>query len=156
MSEHNKQQFDGTVQVGERNRVFIALPFDPQAVWGQKARHHIRGTINGRMIRGPLDNEGPDYYIMLGPAWRRDSGIGAGDRVSVTIEAEGPQQDSLAADIVSALAAEPDAREFFDALATFYRKGYLKWLDGARKPEARAARIQEMIALLKAKKKQRA
>ena len=155
MSEHNKQKFEGVVQVGERSRVFIAVPFDPQTVWGKKARHHIRASINGRMFRGPLDNDHDVYFMMLGAAWRRDCGITAGDRVTVEIEPEGPQQDGLAADIVGALAGEPAAFEFFEGLATFYRKGYIKWIEGAKKPEARAVRIQEMVALLKAGKKQR-
>ena len=155
MSEHNKQKFAGEVQVGERSRVYIALPFDPQSVWGKKARHHIRASINGRMFRGSLGNEAGAYFMVLGAAWRRDCGINAGDRVTVEIEPEGPQQDTLAEDMVGALAAEPTALEFFQGLATFYRKGYVKWIDGAKKPETRAARIQEMLALLKAGKKQR-
>ncbi len=155
MSEQSKQKFDGVVQVGERSRVFIALPFDPQSVWGKKARHHIRAAINGRMFRGSLGSDGGAYFMVLGAAWRRDCGINAGDQVTVEIEPEGPQQDTLAVDIVSALAAEPAAFEFFQALATFYRKGYIKWIEGAKKPETRAVRIQEMVALLKVGKKQR-
>ena len=155
MSEQSRQKFDGVVQVGERSRVFIALSFDPQRVWGKKTRHHIRAAINGRMFRGSLGSEAGAYFMVLGAAWRRDCGINAGDRVTVEIEPEGPQQDTLAEDIVSALAAEPAALEFFQALATFYRKGYMKWIEGAKKPEMRAARIQEMVTLLKAGKKQR-
>ena len=155
MGEHNKQKFEGVVQVDERSRIFIALPFDPQSAWGKKARHHIRAAINGRMFRGSLGSDGEAYFMVLGAAWRRDCGINAGDRVTVEIEPEGPQQDTLAEDIVSALTAEPAALEFFQALATFYRKGYLKWIEGAKKAETRAARIQELVGLLKAGKKQR-
>ena len=73
----------------------------------------------------------------------------------MTLEPEGPQADALAGDVVAALDAEPEARGFFAGLATFYRKGYLRWIDGARRPEVRSARIAEMVALLKAGKKQR-
>ena len=69
---------------------------------------------------------------------------------------EGPQQESLAPDIVAALEKEPVARAFFDSLATFYRKAYLRWIDSTtRRPDIRAARIDEMVELLKAGKKQR-
>jgi uncharacterized protein YdeI (YjbR/CyaY-like superfamily) len=107
------------------------------------------------MFRGSLGSDGDTYFMVLGAAWRRDSGINAGDRVTVEIEPEGPQQDTLAGDIVRALAAEPAAFEFFQALATFYRKGYLKWIEGTKKPETRAARIAEVVELLKAGQKQR-
>ena len=60
------------------------------------------------------------------------------------------------ADIVAALEKEPAARAFFHSLATFYRKAYLRWVDATtRRPDVRAARIDEMVELLKAGKKQR-
>jgi uncharacterized protein YdeI (YjbR/CyaY-like superfamily) len=55
---------------------------------------------------------------------------------------------------VAALAAEPDAATFFDSLATFYRKNYLRWIDATkRSPEARAERIAELVDLMKAGRK---
>jgi uncharacterized protein YdeI (YjbR/CyaY-like superfamily) len=68
---------------------------------------------------------------------------------------EGPQADTLAPDILAALENEPEARAFFESLATFYRNGYLRWIEGAKRPETRSARIAEMLSLLKASKKQR-
>ena len=138
------------------SKTIIPLPFDPNEVWGKKDRHHIRGTVNEIMIRGPLASTGTTYFISPGPSWLRDAGFADGDSVEVEIYPEGPQLDTLAEDLVSALESEPQAKAFFESLATFYRKGYLRWIDGAsRRPEVRAARIQEMIELLKAGKKQR-
>jgi uncharacterized protein YdeI (YjbR/CyaY-like superfamily) len=57
--------------------------------------------------------------------------------------------------VSSALEAEPQARTFFESLATFYRNTYIKWIESAKRPETRAARIKEMIELLKAGKKQK-
>lgn len=156
MSLDSTQRFDTVVQLGERDRVFIALPFNPSDVWGKKQRHHITGAINGMAIRGPLSADGEASFLLLGAAWRRDCGIKPGDAVSVELRPEGPQQASLAPDIAAALNAEPQAREFFESLATFYRKGYLRWIDSTKKkPKLRAARIAEMVELLKAGKKQR-
>ena len=79
-----------------------------------------------------------------------------GDPVTVTLMPEGPQSEALAADIAGALAAEPDAAQFFDGLATFYRKNYLRWIDATkRSPELRAQRIAELVELMKAGKKAR-
>jgi hypothetical protein len=36
-----------------------------------------------------------------------------------------------------------------------YRNGYLRWIEGAKRPETRSARIAETLGLLKAGKKQR-
>ena len=69
---------------------------------------------------------------------------------------EGPQSEALAADIASALEADPEAASFFDGLATFYRKKYLLWIDATRRsPEVRAQRIAELVELMKAGKKER-
>ncbi len=137
-------------------KTILPIPFNPDEVWGVKQRHHITGFISGHKFRGPIAEAGDQFYLNLGAAWCRDMSMQAGAVVEVTLSPEGPQFEQLDADILSALDAEPQARIFFDSLATFYRKGYLKWLDGARRrPELRAARIQEMIELLKAGKKQK-
>jgi hypothetical protein len=150
------QSFRAKVQEGPGSKVYIPLPFDPSAVWGQKTRHHITGTINGHNFRGPIENHGGGFALAPGPAWRRDSGIGLGDDVIVVLRPEGPQPDALTEDLTQALDAEPAARDFFDSLATFYRKAYLTWIDGTkRRPEERARRIQQLVELLKAGRKQR-
>ena len=62
----------------------------------------------------------------------------------------------LVAARTAALDAEPEAGRFFNALASFYRKAYLRWIDATkRRPDVRAARIAELIQLLKAGHKQR-
>ena len=137
------------------SRVFIALPFNPNDVWGVKHRHHVTGTVSGHGVRGSLGSDGTQYFLPLGAAWRRDCGIDAGDQVEVVISPEGPQSEGLSADVVAALDAAPQARAFFESLATFYRNTYIKWIESAKKPETRTARIQEMIELLKAGKKQK-
>jgi hypothetical protein len=150
------QRFSTALQSGAGGRVYIELPFDVADVWGEKDRHHVRGTINSASVRGPLVREGSAFLLILGPAWRRDGGFSAGDVVEVMLEPEGPQRDELAPDIVAALDAEPEARRFFEALPTFYRKGYLRWVDATkRRPDVRTQRIEELVQLLKDGKKER-
>ena len=79
----------------------------------------------------------------------RDCGITAGDDVEVQIEPEGPQRSDLADDFADALAANPLAGEFFDGLAQFYRRGYLRWIDATkRNPAERVRRIARTVELL--------
>ena len=144
-----------TVVAKAGSRTSITIPFNPNEVWGVKQRHHITGSINGCAVRGSLGSDGSQYFLPLGAAWRRDSGVEAGAEVEVVLAPEGPQADALAADILAALESEPEARAFFESLATFYRNGYLRWIEGAKRPETRSARIAEMLGLLNAGKKQR-
>ena len=144
-----------TVIAKPGTRKFIALPFNPNDVWGDKHRHHIRGTINGYGVRGSLGSDGNQYFLPLGAALRRGCGLEAGSNVEVVLSPEGPQSESLSPDVTAALDAERQAKAFFESLATFYRNTYIKWIESANKSDTRAARIKEMIALLKAAKKQK-
>lgn len=150
------QRFTTTVADGGRGRVLIPVPFDPDTVWGAKPRHHIAGTVAGMRVRGVVERLDGRFGFTLGPAWLRDCGLGIGEQVRVEIAAEGPQRADLADDVAAALDANPRAGEFFDALAQFYRRAYLRWIDATkRRPEQRPQRIAEMIDLLHAGRKER-
>ncbi|MBE0698908.1 MAG: YdeI/OmpD-associated family protein, partial [Anaerolineaceae bacterium] len=113
------------------------------------------GTVNGFAFRGELNEEWSLYYLNLGPAWLRDSGLSAGSLVEVAIGPEGPLGDRLPADVRAALEADAQAKAFFESLPTFYRNNFMRSIEGAKRPETRAARIAEMMDLLKARKRQK-
>lgn len=144
----NEQRFRARLERSGKGAV-IPLPFDPDQVWGVRERHHITGSIGGCKIRGPLKGQ----ELHLGPAWMRDNPIGT--EVEVVLSPEGPQADSLAPDISSALSAEPDAKAFFTGLPSFYRKNFMRWIDSAKQDSTRAKRILEMVSLLKAGRRER-
>src|SRR5258708_39742919 len=98
--------------------------------------------MNGVGVRGPLEQFGKGYFLPLGPAWRRDSGLHLGEPVTVVLEPAGPQSEALAPDIVAALAAHPDAKQFFDGLATFLSQG-LPGLDRRDEAQPRVARAAD-------------
>lgn len=150
------QHFTATVVTGPKGRVYLPVPFDPDAVWGAKPAHHVHGTVGPSDVRAVIEPLGDGRGIRLGPAWLRDRRIGVGDTVDVVLEPEGPQRGELAEDLAAALAANPEAAAFFDSLAQFYRRAYLTWIDGTkRRPEVRAQRIAEVVELLAAGIKQR-
>ena len=112
--------------------------------------------IDGSRVRGTIAPAGNGWVFTVSPMWMRDAGVVAGDEVIVELMPEGPQRADLAADISAALAANPAAAAFFDTLAQFYRKAYLRWIDATTgRPEVRAVRIAEVVDLLAAGIKQR-
>jgi hypothetical protein len=150
------KRFRCTIEGSEKGRVFISLPFDPAEAWGTRVRYDVRGTINGMKVRNTLQEFGKGHFMPLGPAWRRDNGLRPGDVVDVVLSADAPQREGLAPDIAAALDADPEAGEFYDRLAGFYRKAYLRWIDATkRRPDVRAARIAELVELLRAGRKMR-
>lgn len=153
-----KRTYATTVVEAGRGRVVVPVPFAPDEAWGPKPRHPVTGTVNGRGVRAVVERLGDGWGIVLGPAWRRDCGIGVGvdDAVEVVLEPEGPQRDDLSPDVAAALAASPAAGGFFDGLAQFYRRAYLRWIDGTKgRPDVRAERIATVVQLLEAGVKER-
>jgi hypothetical protein len=150
------QRFGAHVAAGPRGGAAIAVPFDPDETWGARAEHPVNGTINGRWVRGKVAPSGSGWAFTVTPMWLRDAGVAAGGDVIVELAPEGPQRGDLAEDISAALEANPAAAAFFDTLAQFYRKAYLRWIDATtRRPDLRAARIAEVVDLLAAGIRQR-
>jgi hypothetical protein len=150
------QRFASTVSVDLQDRTHVPVPFDPDTVWGAKPRHHVTASVAGCRMRGVLDKADGRAVLILGPAWNREGGPTDGATVEVVLAPEGPQRTDLAPDVAAALDASPAAGAFFDSLAQFYRKAYLRWIDATkRRPEQRPARIAEMIRLLEAGEKER-
>ena len=138
-----------TIAVGRpRGGIAIQLPAAADEVWGPKARHDVRGTVGGHPMRGTLTLDATGSHLDLGPAWCRDPSVGPGKTVDVVLRPEDPQVDTVAPDIRDALVATPAARLAFESLATFYRKGFVRAIESAKRPETRRARIDGMVATL--------
>ncbi|HEY6608172.1 MAG TPA: YdeI/OmpD-associated family protein [Candidatus Limnocylindria bacterium] len=133
-----------------RGGISIALPVQPAEVWGDRDRYYLAGTIGHHAMRGVVVPGDGDPTLELGPTWCRDRRVGPGATVQVSLRPEGPQLDEMAVDFADAIRADPGARRFFESLATFYRKGFVRWVDGAKRPETRARRIEDTVAALKA------
>jgi hypothetical protein len=129
-------------------RAFVELPFDPDEAWGAKDRHYVDGHVGGRRIRGVLAPTALGFVLPLGPSWRRDNGLAVGATVDVLLAPEGPLVESLDRDVAEALAADAIAGTRFRSIAPFYRKNFVRWITGAKRPETRAARIAEMVKAL--------
>jgi hypothetical protein len=149
MTGMHTQRFAALVAAAPGGRAIIVVPFDPDEVWGTKAEHHVNGTVNGWRVRVRLAPGDDGWAFTLSPARVRDLGLVIGEEASVELAPEGPQRADLADDIAAALAGNPAAGAFFDTLAQFYRKAYLRWIDATtRRPDVRAARIAEVVDLL--------
>ena len=138
------QRFAARVAADSRGRAVITVPFDPDQVWGAKAVHHVHGTVNGCRVRVTIAPGDSGWAFTVNPRLGQ-AAIAAGSDVVVELAPEGPQR----ADLAAALQASPAAAAFFDTLAQFYRKAYLRYIDATtRRPDLRAARIAEVTGLL--------
>src|SRR5215469_5152242 len=142
-------RFDVSIGADARGHAVITIPFDPDRVWGTKAMHHVNGTVNGCRVRVTISPDDDGWSFTLPPSRMLAAGITVGSTAIVELAPEGPQRGELAEDIAAAFAANPEAGAFFDTLAQFYRKAYLRYIDATtRRPDLRAARIAEVTGLL--------
>jgi Bacteriocin-protection, YdeI or OmpD-Associated/Domain of unknown function (DUF1905) len=143
------QRFSASVACDPRGHALIVVPFDPDEEWGAKAVHRVKGTVNGCRIRVTLTPGDSGWGFTLNASRMLGTRASVGSDAVVELAPEGPQRGDLADDIAAALAASPAAGAFFDTLAQFYRRAYLRYIDATtRRPEVRAARIAEVIGLL--------
>jgi bacteriocin resistance YdeI/OmpD-like protein/uncharacterized protein DUF1905 len=150
------QRFRAVIATGPGDSAVITMPFDPDEVWGAKGNHPVRGTVDGHRIRARLLPADGGWVLTLAPKRLLGLGVAIGGEVTVELAPEGPQRGELADDIAAALAANAEAGAFFDTLAQFYRRAYLRWIDAtSRRPDVRAARIAEVVDLLAAGIKER-
>jgi hypothetical protein len=146
--------FQAELVEGERGRVFFEVPFDPNAVWGKKARHHVRGTVAGVEFSGSLGARGGQYFFPLAKELRKTAGLDVGNKVRVALASAEAGEDELPADLAKALSGAPRAKSFFEGLSSFCRNTYVRWILSAKKAETRASRVQATLDALKAEKKQ--
>ncbi len=150
------ERFNARVRRGPTSGFVLTLDFDPVAAWGRRDVYRVNGTIAGAPFRGVITRDGSSWVTTLGPKSQASSRVTVGAVAEVAVDLEGPQAGALAPDIAAALAARPRAKLAFDELATFYRKGWLRWIDGTkRRPDERARRIAEMVSLVEAGHKER-
>jgi hypothetical protein len=143
------QRFRAVIAAGHGDSAVITMPFDPDQAWGAKANHPVNGTIGGCRVRSRLLPADGGWVLAMAYQRLLSMGVAIGDHVDVELAPEGPQRADLADDIADALAASPAAAAFFDTLAQFYRKAYLRWIDATRRrPDLRAIRIAEVVDLL--------
>jgi Bacteriocin-protection, YdeI or OmpD-Associated/Domain of unknown function (DUF1905) len=149
------RDFRAVVERRPQGGVALKVPFDPAAAWGERDRYDVTGSVEGQKVRGKLVSRDGAHYLELGPAWCRNDVLREGQIASVSLQPEGPQLVAMDDDIASALGTAPDALRFFESLPTFYRKNYMRWVLGAKRPETRARRVAEMVELLSAGKRER-
>ena len=149
------QRFTARVDLGPRGRGIIVVPFDPDEAWGAKSEHPWAARSTARRSAGRsrraiaagssrcldvdvrrrrLDRDGRDRRVAPGRPAARRSRRGHRHRAG----------------------GQSRRRTFWDTLAQFYRKAYLRWINATtRRPDLRAVRIAEVVDLLAAGVKER-
>lgn len=133
----------------------LLVPFSVLQTWGTKARFPVKGTINGAAYRSSVFPMGDGRHVMMvKKALQAAAGADQGERVKVVMEPDrAARKVTVPKDFKAALGKNGRAKAFFEGLAASYRKDYVDWITGAKRPETRARRIKQAVGMLAAGKK---
>jgi Bacteriocin-protection, YdeI or OmpD-Associated/Domain of unknown function (DUF1905) len=107
-------------------------------------------TVNGRTLRLRVARRGGRALIGFSRASRAEAGVEIGDEVDVTIALdETPREVELPDELAAALAADPAVERAFAALAFTHRREYAQWVAEAKRPETRARRAEQAVAMVR-------
>jgi Bacteriocin-protection, YdeI or OmpD-Associated/Domain of unknown function (DUF1905) len=139
-------KFKTTVLLEGKTATGLQVPDAVIAKLDAGKRPAVRITINGYSYRTTAMFMGGRFMVPLAAENRAGAGVSAGDEVEVQIELDTATREVVVPpDLAAALAAEPSAQAFFDQLSFTYRKEWVRWVEDAKKPETRQARLARTI-----------
>lgn len=124
----------------------LQVPDEVVVGLGAGKRPAVRVTINGYSYRTTAMFMGGRFLVPLSAENRDGAGVSAGDEVDVDIELDTAVREVIVPpDLAAALAAQPSVKAFFDQLSFTHRKEWVRWIEDAKKPETRAARLTKTV-----------
>jgi len=145
--------FDTTLSAFGKN-TGIVVPPATLATLGDGKRPAVVVDVNGYVFRNTLGVMGGQHLLSVSAAVRAATGLAAGDVVHVTLTvASEPREVVIPADLTRALAANPAARKFFDALSNSLQRYHVDNINAAKTDDTRQRRVDKAIELFLAGKK---
>jgi hypothetical protein len=143
-------RFSATIYLGGKTATGIPVPDEVVTELGSGKRPAVRVTVAGHTYRSTVANMGSGYLIPLSAELRELTGLSAGDEVDVEVELDTqPREVTVPDDLKDALADEAAASQFFDGLSYSNQRGYVLWIEQAKKAETRQARVERAVSALR-------
>ncbi len=146
-----EQEFEAVLEADDGDGgVFVVLPFSVAEVYGTRGRVPVRATFDGYPYQGSVTPLGDGYHALhVLKQIRKAIDKTIGDTVRVTLSRDVVERKMEApADLAARLATNPKAAAYFAKLAYTHQREYVRWLDGAKKPETRTRRLGEIVEML--------
>src|SRR5438132_271239 len=150
-----KKTFKTTI-VRDGSMCFIRVPFDPRIVFG-KVRAPVKVTLNGYTYRSTIASMGGGPCLPLRKSNREAAGLEGRETLDVTLELDSEKREvEPPADLVKALKAARPAWDRWRELSYSHQREYAEAVEGAKKPETRARRIEGAVRTIAARPARRA
>ena len=135
-----------TTLLHEGNLTGIEVPFDPKTVFG-KTRVPVKVTLNGYTYRSTIASMGGRFLIPLRKSNREAAGLTGDETLYVRLDLDTDERTiKPPADFTKALKATPPAWDRWKELSFSHQREHVEAIEGAKKPETRARRIETSVA----------
>lgn len=149
-------EFTAELQLHGKTATGITVPPEVIEALGAGKRVPVIVSLGTYSYRTTVAPYGGVFLIPVSAEHRQAAGVTAGEFVRVGLEVDAaPRTVDVPADLKKALAASKSAKIFFDSLAVSHQREYVRWVEEAKKPETRNARITKCVGLLESGMKTR-
>lgn len=137
--------------VRDGSMCFIPLPFDPKAVFG-RVRVPVKVTLNGHTFRSTIASMGGTVFIPLRKSNREAAGLEGTETLEVRLDIDSDKREiEPPPDLAEALESAPPALERWRELSYSHQREYVEALEGAKRPETRARRLDATVRSIAAR-----
>jgi Bacteriocin-protection, YdeI or OmpD-Associated/Domain of unknown function (DUF1905) len=148
--------FTAILELHGKTATGIEVPDDVVAALGGGKRPPVTVTINGFSYRSTVAPYNGVNLLPVSAEVREGAGIAAGETVTVGLVLDSAKREvAVPKDLAVALRANPAASEFFASLSFSNQRGYVDWIEQAKKAETRTDRVAKTIESLTAGRKTR-
>jgi hypothetical protein len=143
-------KFRTQVLLGGKTATGLPVPADVVEALGAGKKPAVTVTLGGHMYRTTVASRGGQFLVPLSAENRGRAGVAAGDDVEVEIALDtAPRELEIPEPLATALAADPEAKAFWDTLSYSNRQWHTLQVTSAKTEETRARRIEKSIAALR-------
>lgn len=144
-------RFHAIIALHGKSATGIEVPADVVAALGQGKRPKVTVTINGYSYPSTVGVMGGLSLIPVSADVRAKAGVAAGDEVDIDLVPDtGPRTVEVPADLATALASVPAARQAFDKLSYSGQQRYVLGIEQAKTAETRRRRVEKAVTELSA------
>ena len=146
-----EHEFEAVLETGDGDGgVFVVVPFSVPEVFGTRGRVPVQVTFDGYPYQGSITPLGDGHHALhVLKQIRKAVDKTIGDTVRVTLSRDVVERKMDApADLAEQLATNPKAAAYFTKLAYTHQREFVRWLEGAKRPDARARRLGEIVEML--------
>jgi Bacteriocin-protection, YdeI or OmpD-Associated/Domain of unknown function (DUF1905) len=136
--------------LGTMQYTVVFLPPDIAAVlpFAAHPRLRISGEVGDVPFEGAWQPVRGRWYLMLSKQLLRDARLRIGDRAEVRFRVEPQEAVACPAELAAALAADPVAKDAYDALSAGKRRALLHLVDTPKGAAVRAQRVRAALIAL--------